>query len=157
MKRIALLFAVLIPAFAFAQETPAPSIWQGLVNQFLTPAGIASIVVTVLGIVAGLLKLSDIRKQQIAGVTYHAFHAIEDLSATTENTVDDKVAAGLKVADEWMRAQGWRPLKPEEKELVRMGFTTLNGTMKAAEKVQAGAFELAGAEPPERPTSPPTP
>lgn len=118
---------------------PASSVLSGFFSQFLTPQGIASIVLTVLGLVAGALGLTALRKRQIAIVTQHAFHGVEDFSATTENTIDDKVAAGLRIADEWMRAQGWRPLKPGEAEVVKLGFTALNGATKLAEKVAAGA------------------
>ena len=125
------------PSFALAQvePAPAPSVLGEFAKQFLTPQGIASVVLTVLGPIAGAAGLSAQRKRQIAIVTEHAFHGVEDFAATTETTVDDKVAAGLKIADEWMRAQGWRPLKPNEAEVVKLGFSALNGQTKVAEKV----------------------
>lgn len=122
-------------------EAPAPSVFSGLVARFVTPEGIASIVVTVLGLVGGALGLSTLRKRQIAIVTQHAFHGVEDFAATTENTVDDKIAKGLQIADEWMRAQGWRPLKPEEQAVVKLGFIALNGATKLAEKIQTAAID----------------
>lgn len=127
------------PTFALAQAEPAPvvapSVLGEFAKQFLTPQGIASVVLTVLGLIAGVAGLSAQRKRQIAIVTEHAFHGVEDFAATTETTVDDKVAAGLKIADEWMKAQGWRPLKPNEAEVVKLGFSALNGQTKVAEKV----------------------
>lgn len=135
----ALLCLALAPSFALAQAEPAPaappSVLGEFAKQFLTPQGIASVVLTVLGLIAGVAGLSAQRKRQIAIVTEHAFHGVEDFAATTETTVDDKVAAGLKIADEWMRAQGWRPLKPNETEVVKLGFSALNGQTKVAEKV----------------------
>ncbi len=132
--------------------TPAPSsagsMLSGFFAQFVTPQGVASIVVTVLGLVAGAMSLTALRKRQIAIVTQHAFHGVEDFAATTENTVDDKVAAGLKIADEWMAAQGWRPLKAEEQAVVKLGFTALNGATKLAEKVQTAALAAALPEEP---------
>ena len=126
------------PSFALAQVEPAapvPSVLGEFAKQFITPQGIASVVLTVLGLIAGAAGLSAQRKRQIAIVTEHAFHGVEDFAATTENTIDDKVALGLKLADEWMRAQGWRPLKPNEAEVVKLGFSALNGQTKVAEKV----------------------
>lgn len=125
------------------EVAPAPSPLAGFFSKFVTPEGIASVVVTVLGLVGGALHLSNQRKQQIAIVTQHAFHGVEDFAATTENTVDDKIAAGLKIADEWMRAQGWRPLKPGEQEVVKLGFKAINGASALQEKVQANALEAA--------------
>lgn len=132
------------PSFALAQvepaapaPAPAPSVLGEFAKQFLTPTGIASLVVTVFGLVSGALGLSGLRKRQIAIVTEHAFRGVEDFAATTENVVDDKVALGLKIADEWMRAQGWRPLKPDEQAVVKLGFSSLNGSSKVSEKVAA--------------------
>ena len=130
------------PTFALAQVEPAPapaapSVLGEFFKQFLTPTGIASAVLTVLGLIAGAAGLSAQRKRQIAIVTEHAFHAVEDFAATTETPIDDKVALGLKKADEWMRAQGWRPLKPGEVEVVKLGFEAINGATKVIEKVSA--------------------
>lgn len=132
------------PTFALAQVEPAPapaapSVLGEFFKQFLTPTGIASAVLTVLGLIAGAAGLSAQRKRQIAIVTEHAFHGVEDFAATTENTIDDKVAMGLKIADEWMRAQGWRPLKPNETEVVKLGFSALNGATKVSEKIAEAA------------------
>jgi hypothetical protein len=142
-----LLCVVSFPALASATEAPAfvlggtasePST-PSFFAQFITPANIASVVVTLLGLIGGALGLSALRKRQIAIVTQHAFNAVEDFAATTETSVDDKIAAGLKVANEWMVAQGWRPLRTGELDVVRMGFTALNGATKVAEKVAANA------------------
>lgn len=132
-------FAQDIPAPPSAPVVEAPSVFGEMVKRFVTPEGVASIVVTVLGLVGGALGLTALRKRQVAIVTQHAFHAVEDFSATTETTVDDKIAVGLKVANDWMVAQGWRPLKPGETEVVKLGFTALNGATKVAEKVAANA------------------
>lgn len=131
------------PGFALAQvepaPAPAPSVLGEFAKQFITPQGIASVVLTVLGLIAGAAGLSAQRKRQIAIVTEHAFHGVEDFAATTETTVDDKVAAGLRIADEWMKAQGWRPLRPNETEVVKLGFSALNGATKVSEKIAESA------------------
>lgn len=130
------------PTFAIAQAeqpAPPPSVFGEFAKQFLTPQGIASAVLTVLGLIAGAAGLSAQRKRQVAIVTEHAFHCVEDFAATTESDIDDKVALGLKKADEWMRAQGWRPLKPGEVEVVKLGFSALNGATKVSEKIAEAA------------------
>lgn len=142
VRAVLLLVVLLLPALAFAQDTaPAagPSVLQTLAAQFLTPTGIATIVGTIASIIFGLWKLTDLRRKQLAQGVYHAFHFVEDLSVTTENTIDDKVAAGLKALDDYFRANGWRPLKPGEAELAKLGFTALNGETKVAEKLAVAA------------------
>lgn len=160
----ALLVIALALAFpAFAQDAaPAPaapsvgSVLGQLFGSFLTPTGIASAVVAILGIVGGLLHLSERRKRQIAIVTQHAFHGVYDFAATTDTDVDDKIAAGLKIADDWMKANGWRPLAPGEQDVVKLGFNALNGATKAAAAVQVSALKFT--EPAATtPSSPPTP
>lgn len=145
MRRFALflLFAVIaLPFVAFAQAAPvapAPSPILTLLQGFLTPEGIASIVGTLAAIIFGFFKLDDLRKKQVAQGTYHAFHFVEDLAATTDNTIDDKVAAGLKALDAFMLANGWRPLKPGETEVAKLQFAAMNGQTKVAEKIATAA------------------
>lgn len=130
---VVLLSGEAIPA---EQVPTAGSVLGSFFSQFLTPSGIASIVVTVLGLVGGAMGLSAVRKRQIAIVTQHAFHGVEDFAATTENTIDDKVAVGLRIADEWMRAQGWRPLRPDEQAVVKLGFNAMHGAETAETRRQ---------------------
>lgn len=142
LDKLVLAAGTPVPTFALAQVEPAPappSVLGEFAKQFITPQGIASVVLTVLGLIAGAAGLSAQRKRQIAIVTEHAFHGVEDFAATTENTIDDKVAMGLKIADEWMKAQGWRPLKPNETEVVKLGFSSLNGATKVSEKIAEAA------------------
>jgi len=142
-----LLFISLLFAFAaVAQTSPAPAapsivgtLLSGFLASLATPQGMASIVAIVGAIVLGVLKLSDLRKQQLATAIHYAFHAIEDISATTGNTVDDKVAVGLGLVDAYLDAHGWHPLKPAEVQVAKMGFTSLNGQMAASAKVLAAA------------------
>lgn len=137
-----------------AEVAPAPSLLGELAKKFVTPEGLASVAVTLLGLVGGALGLTALRKRQIAIVTQHAFLGVEDFAKTTETDVDDKVAAGLKIANEWMVAHGWRELKPGEENLVKLGFKALNGQSALQEKVQANALEAAiPVEPPAGPPS----
>ncbi|WP_244237247.1 hypothetical protein [Corallococcus llansteffanensis] len=67
---------------------------------------------------------------------------MEDIAA--EDPADngwDKAARGLQVIDAWLVAQGWRPLKPGEQELVKLEFKSLHGE----EKVQEQALSALGA------------
>lgn len=145
--RLALVAAVVfIPVAALAQDIPAapevvgpaaPSLLSGVLLQLLTPGNIAAVVLALVGLIAGLLKLSDRRKEQIAIVTRYAFNGVEDLSKTTENTIDDKVAVGLKLANEWMVANGWRKLSEKEQQAVKLGFGVIHGATESALKKAA--------------------
>jgi len=157
MLLVLCLLAVLVlaPAVALAQTTApaASSPLSGLLAQFLTPAGIATIVGTLASIIFGIWKLSDLRKKQVSEAIHNGFHLVEDLAVTTDNTIDDKVAAGLKAIDDYMAAHGWRALKPDEVEQAKLGFSALNGQSKVAEKAAslaaaAAATAVKNADPP---------
>lgn len=144
MNRLALL--ALLPAVALAQAAApaAPGIGQHLLDLVLSPAGLA-MGVGAIGSVLGLIfGASEVRRRRVALGVYHAFHVVEDAAAETEGTdALDKAAAGLKALNEWMVAQGWRPLKPGEEVVAKLGFTALNGQTKVSEKVAAAAVEAA--------------
>ena len=144
MNRFA--FLALLPAVALAQAAApaAPGIGQHLLDLVLSPAGLA-MGVGAIGSVLGLIfGASEVRRRRVALGVYHAFHVVEDASAETEGTdALDKAAAGLKALNEWMVAQGWRPLKPGEEVVAKLGFTALNGATKVSEKVAAAAVEAA--------------
>lgn len=144
MKRYAIL--ALLPAVALAQAAApaAPGIGQHLLDLVLSPAGLAmgiGAVGSVLGIIFGV---NAVRRRRVALGVYHAFHVVEDLAAETEGEdALDKATAGLKALNEWMVANGWRPLKPGEEVVAKLGFTALNGQTKLAEKAAAAAVEAA--------------
>lgn len=137
---------VLLAGEAIPPAPTAGSVLGSFFAQFLTPTGIASAVVTVLGLIGGLLHLSTRRKQQIAIVTQHAFNGVLDFSKTTETEVDDKIAAGLRIADDWMKAQGWRALSEKEQQVVKLGFNALHGSLEAS-KAAAPAVLVGNATP----------
>ena len=148
LKRIALL--AIVSFAAFGQEVPdagmpavaapapvaAPSMLQTAL-QHITLENVVSVMLLVLGSLGGAGALSARRKEQIAIITDAAFHGVENLAGTTATPIDDKAAAGLKIANEWMLAHGWRKLRPDEEELVKLGFKSLNGETKVQEKIQA--------------------
>ena len=147
-KRLTLaacLAAVLSAPVALAQASTGTS--SSILDALLTPTtiGIALGAVTgAIGLFAGGTWLTERRKRRIALGAYHAFHVVEDIAAEdpAENLVD-KAAKGLEVIDTWMKANGWRPLKPGEQALVKLQFSALHGEQKAEEKVQGQALSVA--------------
>lgn len=138
----------LTPLLALAQATTAPPsagspILTQLTDLLFSNGGLAT-VVTVLFSVVGMLITTEVRRRRVALAVYHAFHIVED--ASTElgpNAIIDKVSSGLRAADDYLKANGWRALKPGEQAVAKLGFTSLNGASKLAEKVQAAAIEAA--------------
>lgn len=108
-----------------------PSVFGELAKQLLTPTSIASVIVALLGLIATGSWFSQKRKEQVAIVTQHAYNGVLDFSKTTETQVDDKIAEGLKIADKWMQAQGWRKLSDREQEVVKLGFNAIHGAHEA--------------------------
>jgi hypothetical protein len=105
----------------------------GFLAQLLTPTGIASAVAVLLGVVFSLVKLGDRRRAIVATIAHHAFLCVEDLKKQVDNPATlDKVAAGLKAADDYARLQGWRALTDDEKALVKVQFSALNGASTLA-------------------------
>lgn len=98
-------------------------------------------------IVAGLCLLlglllgpSVVRRRRVALAIFHAFQIVEDLQAEAPSAGLGKAAQGLKAADEWMRANGWRPLHAGEQELAKLTFKSLNAQTDAHVAVIAGAL-----------------
>ncbi|NOK32355.1 hypothetical protein HMI49_03955 [Corallococcus exercitus] len=118
-----------------------------LLDALLTPTnvGIAlGAVVGILGFFGGGVWLTARRKRIVATVAFHAFHVVEDIAAMDEEeNLIDKAAKGLEVADSWLKANGWRPLKPWEQEAVKLEFASIHGAQKADVKARAEALELA--------------
>lgn len=167
-RLIALLsIAVTSTAYATAVEAPPfevlgdvatkpPTLGDKLTALVTSEAGLGTIATIVLGALGGILGTNEIRRRRVALGVYHAFHIVEDLSKETDNTVDDKIAAGLKAADDYLRANGWRALKPGELEVAKLGFQSLNGASKLAEKVAAAA-QVTATEALAKPANPPAP
>lgn len=139
------------PAFAEgAAAAPASGLLDGFLAPLLTPQGLAS-AAGLVGTVLVLLGVnSEVRRRRVALGIFHAFHIIEDIDAERGDSMLDKEVEGLKALDRWMVSNGWRPLKPGEQEVAKLGFQAMNGATKVAEKVTAAAAEL----PEARPTAP---
>lgn len=115
---------------------------------FLSPDLIAGAVVGVLTLFSGfLLKLfyNEVRRRNVAIAIRHAYLAVEEIARLdTEKNLIDKAAAGLKAADDWMLAQGWRKLTENEKKIARLEFSAISGEEAARAKVVAQAIQLGG-------------
>lgn len=123
---------------------PAPTIGGKLLDLVTSPTGLGTIATIVLGALGGLLGTNEIRRRRVALGVFHAFHIVEDIGAEIPgDDAFDKVARGLKAADDYLVANGWRPLKPGEQQVAKLGFQSLNGASKLAEKVQTAALEAA--------------
>lgn len=120
--------------------THVASAWDWL----LSPASVGMLLSVVAAILAAMKWLDASRKRTIAEATFHAFNIVEDLDAALTKSpaataVLDKVAQGLKSADEWMVANGWRTLSDEEKTLVKLGFQSIHGAQKSEAASMAAA------------------
>jgi hypothetical protein len=104
------------------------------VVDFATSSG--GIGLALLLLLAAFLGPAEVRRRRVALATYHAFHMVEDLVAECrasgrEFPYLNKARAGLAFANEWMRANGWRPLKGGEEDRAQLGFKSLHGERKA--------------------------
>jgi hypothetical protein len=109
-----------------------------LLSGLLTPSNIAWAVGALLTLLGGLKFFSVDRKRQVALAIYHAFHIVEDIAAETEGEdAFDKASEGLLAIDEYMRANGWRPLKPGERQIAELTFKSMNAQKAQAEKLAA--------------------
>lgn len=141
------LFFVMAPAIALAQAAapapaPAPNIGGHLLEMLLSPSGVGTLM-TVVGVVLGLLKLNSVNtKRRVSLAAYHAFHVAEDLAAETEGEdAFDKVAAALKAFDAYFVANGWRPPKPADVELAKLKLQEFSGVEVQAKKIAAAAAQ----------------
>jgi hypothetical protein len=96
-----------------------------LLSLFSNPLTYVAAIGMALGFVLGP---SAVRRRRVALAVFHAFHVVEDIDAELgpENTKLDKAVAGLKAANDWMLANGWRPLKEAEQERAKLEFKSLN-------------------------------
>jgi hypothetical protein len=118
-----------------------------IITGALSTKGLFALLGSILGAIALLLGNGAVRRRRVALAAYHAYQMVEDVAAECRAAGKDfpylnKAAAGLKYADEWMRANGWRPLKPGEKDLAQLTFKSLHGEKKAAEPHGAAGLLL---------------
>ena len=111
---------------------------QAILDAALSPAGI-TMILGLLGAIFGAFSwLTAQRKNYVAFAVKLAFNVVEDIVALRkkQGTPDalDKVAEGLKAADAWMAANGWKSLTDAEKEVAKLGFQALNAESNAEKK-----------------------
>lgn len=138
-----------LPQTMLAQgdAAPAPAPVQGIGDKLLelaSPGTVGTVASLILGALGGLAFLTMRRKKLVALASYYAFHIVEDIG----NEIDgedgfDKTARYLQKVDEYMRANGWRPLKPGEVEVAKLQASALHGAEVAKAKVAVAAAEAA--------------
>jgi hypothetical protein len=122
---------------------------QKLLEDFLTPGGVAAGLGVVLSLLGGLAWFAGRRKRIVGFAAYHAFHIVEDIGNELEGEDGfDKTARYLKELDAWLLANGWRPLKPGEQVVAKMEAQALHGAEVAKTKVAVAAAEAAAAASP---------
>ncbi len=148
---IAVAFLILLFATkALAQDAAAApsvsnSIFDLVKTNFLTPSGLAGLVITIIGIAGKFAWATEKRKRIIALGVKDSFAIVEDI----HNELDegpakdgfDKAARGLQELDKWLVAQGWRPASPQEQQVAALALQAIHGGEIAKAKVIATAAE----------------
>lgn len=112
---------------------------KDILLSLLTPTNIAWALGAAATLAGGLTWFSKDRKRRVALAVYHAFHIVEDIAAETEGEdAFDKAAVGLQKADEFLVANGWRPLKPGEQTVAGLTFKSMNAQKAQAEALASG-------------------
>lgn len=111
---------------------------QALLDAVVSPTGI-TMILGLLGAILGAFSwMTAQRKNYVALAVKIAFNVVEDVVAIRKkqgiSDALDKVSEGLKAADSWMTANGWRALSESEKEVAKLGFQALNAESNAEKK-----------------------
>lgn len=138
----AIVAVVLLPAVALAGD--GGDFLSGVLSGVLTPENIGLAVGAILTLLGGwLAKLAstEIRRRNVATAIRHAYAIVEETARLDGRlTVLDKVSAGLKAADTWMVANGWRPLTDAEKQRAKLGFSEISGISHVQGAIAAGVL-----------------
>lgn len=171
MKRIPLLCILALATAAAAHAPPleqlpdtalaqvvAPAPEKGIGDKLLelvTPGSVGTGLGLALSALGGLAFMTQRRKRVVALAAYHAFHIVEDIGNELEGDDGfDKAAAYLKKLDEYLVANGWRPLKVGEVDAAKLTGSALHGAEVAKTKVAVAAAEAAAAASSPVPASP---
>ncbi len=144
---LAILIFVLLLGAALAQTVELPpaappvmGVLDLLKTNFLSPAGLAGLAITVLGIIGRFAWLTEKRKRILAKGVHHVFAIVEDIgNEMAGDDVFDKGARGLQELDKWLVLQGWRPASSAEQALAKMDLQAIHGNEIAKAKVIATA------------------
>jgi hypothetical protein len=97
----------------------------------------------VLGLILGKLAWTAVRKRRVALAVYYGFHIAKDIEAEVAGTPSEKtvdvVVLALKHANDWMVANGWRPLKGGEQDVAVLQARALSGKVATATGVAAAS------------------
>lgn len=116
---------------------------SALLEQFLTPSGIATAIGVLLTGIGLVMGGKEVRRRRVALAVYHGYQIVNDIDAERGDTTLDKVVEGLKAADNWMKSNGWRQLRTGEQDIAIATFKSIHGQEKQAVKMQAEAQALA--------------
>lgn len=128
------------PLAALAQATAQPSFW----DKWATPGGIGFALSLILGAVGAVFVRKEVWRRRIAKAIYRGFQVCNDVDEELGTTTLDKPLIALKAANEWMLANGWRKLTPEEEALAKLEFQRLHGEEKQAVGVLTEALSAPG-------------
>lgn len=118
-------------AFILAQAaSAAPSLLSKLFD-LVTPGSVGAVLAVVLSAIGGFQFFTEKRKKAVALATYYGFHVVEDVVDNLDDGAAKdgfaKVDTALKAVDEWMVANGWRPLKPGEVSAAKIQLSAIAG------------------------------
>lgn len=105
------------------------------VGSMLSPEVIATAIGILLSGLFAIIKVNDVKRRRlVATAAFHAYHIVKDLDEQGALN-QPKVEAGLKAADDWMKANGWRPLADGEKLQTQLTFSSMTGQRVAAKEL----------------------
>lgn len=133
----AIVVGLLFPALALAQVAPAPvpppelpggdRLWE-------FAAGILAMIA--LAVFRALWKERSAEREKFMAWGIHvAYHAVNEISLMTENTVDDKVARALGFLDEALKSKGLPPASEAEQAAAQLAWKAMHGSEKRAERL----------------------
>ncbi len=143
---ILIFFLLLGSAFAQGEPLPAPvlapamSVFDLIKTNFLSPAGLAGLLITVLGIIGRFAWATGQRKRIVAKGVHHVYAIVEDIgNEIPGDDTFDKAARGLVELDKWLVLNGWRPATSGEQALAKMDFQAIHGNEIVKAKTIAAA------------------
>lgn len=111
-----------------------------MIEALMTPEAITVIVGGLMALVALIVK-GALRRRIVALATYHAYHIAKTIGEEIPGKDPAEfIALVLERADDYMKANGWRPLKEHEKEAAAMMAQSIEGQTKVASKVASEAI-----------------
>lgn len=109
------------------------------------PEQVVETVGLVLGLILGKLAWTAVRKRRVALAVYYGFHIAKDIEAEVAGTPSEKtvdvVVLALKHANDWMVANGWRPLKEGEQAAAALLTRALSGKVATVAGLAAPAAQ----------------